>query len=153
MNGFAGLAITPAAHASGLGQGLLPGMAPSLVDGFAVGALLSAACVLLVLVSRRGMRPSRLAARDADWTKVAHVAVNPGHLGHAAAPASSDPLAESAEVVMYSSSRAQTRWPADAGNAPRQSGYRLADWDTTSRPRETRRSAGRHAAKSARVGL
>lgn len=153
MNGFAALAVTPAAHASGLGQGLLPGIAPSLVDGFAVGALLSGACVLMVLASRRGMRRSRQAVRDGDRTKVAHVAVNPGHLGHAAAPTNSDPLAESAEVVMHYPSRAETRRPADAGSGHYRSGYRLADWDATSRPRANRRNTGRHAAKSARAGL
>ena len=125
MNGFAALAVTPAAHASGIGQGLLPGIAPSLLDGFAVGALLSGACVLLVLASRRGVRRSRLASRDADWTQVAQAAVNPGYLDYLPAPVNSDPLSESAEVVM--------NYPA-------------------SRPRENRQSTGRHAAKSVSIG-
>ena len=64
MSGFAALAVKEAAVASGLGTSLLPAIAPSALDGFAVGTLLSALCVLLVMAPRRISRRSRRSARN-----------------------------------------------------------------------------------------
>jgi|SRR5271165_3142239 len=56
MNAIAALAAKEAAVVSGFGAGLL---APSAVDGFAVGTLLSGVCVLMVIGPRRRLRHAR----------------------------------------------------------------------------------------------
>ena len=63
MNGIAALAAKEVVAASGLGAGLLPGVAPSAVDGFAAGTLLSGVCFLLIVAPRHGLRRPRLSAR------------------------------------------------------------------------------------------
>jgi hypothetical protein len=65
MNTWAAIAAKPAAVATGLGAGLLPAVAPSAIDGFAVGTLLSGACFLLVSKPGRALRRPRLSAGQA----------------------------------------------------------------------------------------
>ena len=89
MNGLAALAVKEAAAASGHGSSLLPAIAPSALDGFAVGALVSALCVLLVMVPRHIARRSRYSALSAAPTPLT------------APVAASSPFAdESAEMVI-----------------------------------------------------
>lgn len=132
MSGFTVLAVKEVAVASGLSAGLLPGIAPSAIDGFAAGTLLSALCVLLVMAPRSGLRRRRARARAAARTIAAHNPMTPDLSRNAAArsarvvaAASSNPLAdESAEVVISQVER---------------------------RP-EAKRSSGRHAAPPVGVG-
>jgi hypothetical protein len=89
MNGLAALAVKEAAVASGHGSSFLPAIAPSALDGFAVGALVSALCVLLVMVPRHIARRSRYSALSAAPTPLT------------APVAASSPFAdESAEIVI-----------------------------------------------------
>jgi hypothetical protein len=77
MNGIAALAAKEAFVASGLGTTLLPGIAPSAVDGFAVGTLLSGICFLLVMAPRRHPRKNRLSARGGKRGGAASVSAVP----------------------------------------------------------------------------
>jgi hypothetical protein len=131
VSGFAVLAVKEVAVASGLSTSLLPGIAPSAIDGFAAGTLLSALCVLLVMAPRRGLRRRRARARAAARTVAAHNPMTPDLSRNAARPARfvpvarSNPLAdESAEVLI---SRVERR-------------------------PEAKRSSGRHAAPPVGVG-
>ncbi len=147
MNGLAALTIKEAAVASGHGAGLLPAIAPSALDGFAVGALLSALCVLLVMVPRHFSRRAPKA--------------------HPAAPAVTSPFAdESAEMVIGYPVRASsgqlpersfpppatTSSRTEVKSVGRRSKHRLTDAERLDRPErqdrlpEARRGAGRHAA-------
>jgi len=77
MNGFAALAVKEAAVASGLGTSLLP-IAPSAIDGFAVGTLLSGLCLLLVMAPRRiSRRRNRQASSNGVWANAPHPPVTP----------------------------------------------------------------------------
>lgn len=60
----AGVTGPKAVIAFGLGLSLIPKFAPSAIDGFLVGAVLSGACCLLFVVPRRILGRSRLPARD-----------------------------------------------------------------------------------------
>ncbi len=150
MSGLAALAVREAAVASGLGTTFLPGIAPSAVDGFAVGTLLSGLCYLLVMApgrrSRRRSRAARKAIRkDATQTPSSHDVS-----GYAAAPAyaavgvMTDPFAESAEVIVsYPVAEVGLELP-DVRNGG-SSRHRLADTEAGGWP-DVRRGAGRHAA-------
>jgi hypothetical protein len=104
MNGLAALAVN---QASGHGASLLPAIAPSALDGFAVGALLSALCVLLVMVTRRILPRTRQSARSSAPANMrlqpatpALAAALAGAPYSLAAPAAASPFAdESAETV------------------------------------------------------
>jgi len=137
VSGFTVLAVKEVAVASGLSTGLLPAIAPSAIDGFAAGTLLSALCVLLVMAPRHGLRRRRARARAAAraravaQVRAAHNPMTPDLSANAARQArlvpaaSSNPLAdESAEVVI---SRVERR-------------------------PEAKRSSGRHAAPPVGVG-
>lgn len=131
MSGFTVLAVKEVAVASGLSTGLLPGIPPSAIDGFAAGTLLSALCVLLVMAPRHGLRRRRARARAAARARAPHNPKTPDLSGNAprqarfVPAASSNPLAdESAEVVI---SRVERR-------------------------PEAKRSSGRHAAPPVGVG-
>ncbi len=92
MNGFAALAVKEAAVASGLGASLLP-IAPSAIDGFAVGTLLSGLCLLLVMAPRRiSRRRNRQATRNGVWANAPHPPVTPD-LSAAPSAASTFPAA------------------------------------------------------------
>jgi hypothetical protein len=172
MTGFAALAIKQAAAASGLGTGLLPAIAPSALDGFAVGTLLSGLCFLLVMAPRRAARRSKLSGRDGMWTNAPHNPMTPdlsayaatrGYaakapyvttssfvpaLAYAPAPALpaavSDPFAdESAEMVVTLLGHEQWARMPDLSNSAK---HRHAGPDAAEPRPESRRNSGRHAA-------
>ena len=143
MNGLAALAAKEAAIASGVGASLLPGIAPSAIDGFAVGTLLSGLCFLMVMTPKRGLRRGRLAARVGLFGSAA-----PAEPGYAHGVTLSDPFAdESAEVVVPLGSPLADEASLDAKAGAHRSKHRLADQDGDRRS-EARRLPGRHAAPS-----
>jgi hypothetical protein len=129
MNSFAALAVKEAAAASGHGTSLLPAIAPSALDGFAVGALLSALCVLLVMVPRHISRRTRQSARTRGKADMptrpatsAVAALSRAPTQEAASAGVTSPFAdESAEIVV--------RYPVrdDAGQLIERSFYSPAD--------------------------
>jgi hypothetical protein len=156
MNGFAALAAKEAIVASGVGASLLPGIAPSAVDGFAAGTLLSGLCFLMVIAPKHGLRRGRLSARSGMLASVASAPVMSEYTMSATL---SDPFAdESAEVVVPGSAPV----PDQASREPKAGAYRskhrLADPEAArdrrpeNRRPEIRRSAGRHAAPSSGIG-
>jgi hypothetical protein len=153
MNGIAALAAKEAAVA-GLGASLLPGVASSAVDGFAVGTLLSGMCFLLVIGPRRQLRRTRIARRSEVW---APSDTRPAHADYAAAPVSANPYAnpyadESAETLLPArpaKADEPTAEPASVGSPDYRSRHRLPGSEGDRR-QEQRRSPGRHAAPSAR---
>jgi hypothetical protein len=156
MSGLAALAVKEAAVASGLGATFLPGIAPSAVDGFAVGTLLSGLCYLLVMAPRRRSRRRSRTAKKAIQKNVAQTPSISDVSGYAAAPAyaavgvMTDPFAESAEVIVsYPVAEVSLELP-DVRNGG-SSSHRLADTEAGQRP-EVRRGAGRHAAPSSVSG-
>jgi hypothetical protein len=175
MSGLAALAVKEAAVASGLGTTFLPGVAPSAVDGFAVGTLLSGLCFLLVMAPRRRSHRKRRLARNAEQAVAPQNPVSPNLAGDVAAPAyvpapacapasayvaapacatagaACDPFAdESAEVVVSYPIQEVSLGLPDVNNAGH-SKHRLAGPEAERRP-EIRRGAGRHAAPPAGVG-
>ena len=78
MNGIAVMAAKEAAVVSGFGSGLL---APSAVDGFAVGTLLSGVCLLMAIGPRRRLTPGASGApgaRSAPYPVFARRSVGDG---------------------------------------------------------------------------
>lgn len=160
MSGFAVLAVKEVAVASGLGTSLLPTIAPSAIDGFAAGTLLSALCVLLVMAPRRGLRRRRARARIGARTRMRHNPMTPDLSGKSgarrarlAAVAISDPLAdESAEVVISLADRhewAQLHGGTSGGDP---TSHELPGSNVRERRPEARRGSGRHAARPVGVG-
>jgi len=160
VSGFAVLAAKEVAVASGLGTSVLPTIAPSVIDGFAAGTLLSALCVLLVMAPRRGLRRRRARARSGIRASMPRKAVTPDLSGNSAAGrarlaagAISDPLAdESAEVVISLADThewAQLSGRASSGNPTR---HELPGSDMPQRRPEAKRGSGRHAAPPVGVG-
>jgi hypothetical protein len=150
MNGIAALAAKEAAVASGFGANLLTGVAPSAVDGFAVGTMLSGICFLLVMAPRYGLRRSRLSSREGMWAHPAAASVT-------ALPTTtsfSDPFAdESAEIVVPSVPSGRDEGHAhDVKGGGYRSKHRMADSGSGERRPESRRSAPRHAAPSNSIG-
>lgn len=151
MNGLAALAAKEAVVATGLGTSLLPGVAPSAVDGFAVGTLLSGVCFLLVMVPRRGWRLRRQSAADTVLTEPEAAPGYDGYAGYATAASLSGVLSgESAEIVV-SPPPLRDEVPQEPKGGGYRSKHRLAD-PVGDRRTETRRAPGRHAAPSARSG-
>jgi hypothetical protein len=66
MSTWAAVAARDAALTSSTGTGLLHGVTPGAIDGFAIGALLTGVC-FLVLVAPRMLRRSQLRARHGMW--------------------------------------------------------------------------------------
>jgi len=62
MNTWAVLAAKEAAVASGLGAGIVPAVGAGSLDGFALGALMSGTCILMLTSPRRGRRRGLAAA-------------------------------------------------------------------------------------------
>jgi hypothetical protein len=151
MSGLAALAVKEAAVASGLGTTFLPGVAPSAVEGFAVGTLLSGLCFLLVIAPRRRFRRRSRSARKAMRASATQTLSShdlPGHVAasaYAATGVISDPFAdESAEVlVSYPVQEVSLELPDQSNGGS--SRHRLTGTEARQRP-EARRSAGRHAA-------
>jgi len=142
MNGLAALAAKEAALASGVS--LLPGIAPSAVDGFAVGTLLSGLCFLMVMAPKHGLRRGRMSAREGMLA-----GVGPVQPEYAMAVTLSDPFAdESAELIVPAGSCPADEIGPEQKPAGYRSKHRLTDPDSAERRQEARRSQGRHAAPS-----
>ena len=120
MNGIAALAAKEVVAASGLGAGLLPGVAPSAVDGFAAGTLLSGVCFLLIVAPRHGLRRPRLSARgrslpdpaeaiDIAETTACTPADGPGYAAPAAEGYASAPALGYAPAAGYAARPARLR--------------------------------------------
>ncbi len=167
MNAIAALAAKEAAVVSGLGAGLL---APSAVDGFAAGTLLSGICVLMVVGPGRRLRRARpgpeVVAARGGWGTTAYAAP----AGYPVA-AMSDPYAdESAEALVPPAATLPSALPmpspspaaspgrdeAGHGHDGKSGGYRskhrLSEPEAGDRRPESRRSAPRHAAPSHGIG-
>jgi hypothetical protein len=151
MNGIAALAVKEVAVASGFGSGLL---APSAVDGFAVGTLLSGVCLLMAIGPRRRRRRARQERTAPSRVGVSAIAASVPVRGDYSAATMSGPLAnEWANVVAPAemSSRDESGHAQDSKNNGYRSKHRLSDSDASRRP-ESRRSAPRHAARAHRIG-
>jgi hypothetical protein len=147
--------------ASGVGTSLLPTIAPSVLDGFAAGTLLSALCVLLVMAPRRGFRRRRARARSGARPTIAHKSIPPDLSGdpaamrraRLAAAATSDPLAdESAEVVISPAARHEWAQLSGHTSGSHESRHELPGSDVPMRRPEAKRGSGRHAAPPVGVG-
>ena len=156
MNGIAALAAKEAAVVSGVGAGLLT---PSAVDGFAVGTLLSAICVLIVLGPRRRMRRQRSASRRVAPPTAACTAARSGQSAIALSDLLADELAETvvlsamplpatAAVSSQSPGRDEAGTADDGKTSGQRSRHRMSEPATGYRRRESPRSAPRHAAPS-----
>ena len=143
MNGLAALAAKEAALASG--ASLLPGIAPSAVDGFAVGTLLSGLCFLMVMAPKRGLRRRKVSASEGML-----LGSDPVQPDYAMAVRLTDPFADEAAEVVVS---AGGQLGDDVGAEPKGTGHRRKHRQSDpegggDRRPEIRRSQGRHAAPS-----
>ena len=140
MNTWAVLAAKQAAIASGLGAGATPAFGAASLDGFAIGALISGACMLVITSPRRERRRTVTTAHD----------------GHALAgmrrtsARTSEALGDAARELLVPEYQPDQDAPAQpdrrqAGARDYQSRHRLAGPSPSPKP-ETRRSAARHAA-------
>jgi hypothetical protein len=66
MSAWAAIAAKDTAATTSLGNGILHGISPGALDGFAVGTMLTGLC-FLVIVAPRALRQTRLSARPAVW--------------------------------------------------------------------------------------
>jgi hypothetical protein len=149
MNGFAALAAKEAVVASGVGASLLPGIAPSAVDGFAVGTLLSGLCFLMVMAPKHGLRRGRLSARSGGWASTGTAGPDSDY---PMAPTLSDPFAdEASEVVVAAGDQLADELIPEPRPAGYRSRHRLAEQEAGDRRPVVRRSAGRHAAPSSGI--
>ncbi len=152
MNGIAAMAVKEAAVVSGFGSGLL---APSAVQGFAVGTLLSGVCLLMAIGPRRRLRRVRRgrvtqSSRDGALAMAAATSAS----SECSAAAMPGPLAdESAEIVAPAGTygRDEGAHAHDSKNNGHRSKHKLSDPHASRRP-EWRRSAPRHAARAPRIG-
>ncbi len=162
MNGLAALAVKEAAVASGLGASLLPGIAPSAVDGFAVGTLLSGVCFLLVMAPRRGLRRAR---SSSGAGQLANAAYSAPHTAGSVPVTVSDPFADEATEVVVPALPTAAGLPSlpghdEAASGPdgKGNGYRSKHRmsgtgnGTAERRPEAKRCPPRHAAPSVSLG-
>ncbi len=156
MTGWAALVAKDAAVASGLGSSVLGGIAPSAIDGFAVGTLLCGLCLVLVMAPRRLSRRRKRSTRQSVWTTGPHNPMTPDLSSYATAYARAattpiaDPFAdESAEIVVYLPAREENPPLRDPKNTGK---HRPAGPDLAEKRPELRRSPGRHAAPPVGVG-
>lgn len=165
MIGSAAVAAKETAVASALGVSLLPGVAPSAVDGFAAGTLLTGVCFLLIKEAPRRLRRHHQRAEERRRASAAPVgdlsasefrdlrasefgdlhAVEFGDLG---AGEFGDLYADEAAEMLVSAAgptRYQIPLPADEftgrPSSHRAHGHSAGTW----RP-DGRRAGGRHAA-------
>jgi hypothetical protein len=66
MSAWAAIAAKDTAVTTSLGNGILHGISPGTLDGFAVGTMLTGLC-FLVIVAPRSLSRSRLSARPSVW--------------------------------------------------------------------------------------
>ncbi len=155
MSGIAALAVKEVIVVSGYGSGLL---APSAVDGFAVGTLLSGACLLMAIGPRRRLRRVRQVRQGAKTSSsrdgVSANAAFPSARSDYPATTMSGPLAyESAKVIASAetSGRDEGAHAHDSKNRGYRSKHRVSDPNASRRP-ESRHSPPRHAARAHRIG-
>ena len=144
MNTWAVLAAKLAAVASGLGAGIIPVFGAGSVEGFAIGALMSGTCILVITSPRRNRRRNTAVAAGGRRLAAARGLDQPG--------AGDEP-----QIA------AQPQAPDDTGTAGRErqdrlepdgyrSRHRSSDQDASPRRAGTRRSTPRHAAPPASFG-
>jgi hypothetical protein len=98
MSTWAAIAAREAATAASAGTTALHAIAPSALDGFAVGALLTGVC-FLIIIAPRAFRRDRLSARQGMWSGSRwHSRVRPDYY---ATPAETGYYATSAESEFY----------------------------------------------------
>jgi hypothetical protein len=152
MNGIAALALKEAAVASGVGSGLL---APSAVDGFAVGTLLSGVCLLVALGPRHRRRRARQSpVTQSSRDRVPANAAATSAVSDCSAAVMSGPSAiESAEVGVLTAAgeRDEGVQALDSKSNGHRSKHRLSGPGASRRP-ESRGTAPRHAARTHRIG-
>ena len=165
MNGIAALAAKEALVASGLGPSVLPGVAPSALEGFAVGSLLSGVCFLMVMAPRRvrrarwsAKRRARLPGIDAQQRPEAPAQAGAdagaGADDYAAAPTDNPFADESAEILVPAgtAARLEMSQASQSHSGGHRGKPRLPDSDGSSRRPDARRGAPRHAARSPGIG-
>jgi hypothetical protein len=151
MYGIAALAVKEAA-----GSGLL---SPSTVDGFAVGTLLSALCLLMAMGPRRRLRRARRArvapsSRDSLSSRAAAIPARSDCLtATAPGPLTEVPVEVAAEAVAQAVTpgREEGAHATDGKDNARRSKHRLSGPDAARR-QELGRTAPRHAAPAHRIG-
>jgi hypothetical protein len=150
MNGIAALAVKEVAVVSGFGSGLL---APSAVDGFAVGTLLSGVCLLMAIGPRRRLRRVRQVGITPSSRDGVSANSASARSDYSAATISGSLANKSAKVSAPAdtSGRDEGAHANDSKNNGYRSRHRLSDPDASRRP-ESRRSAPRHAARAHRIG-
>jgi hypothetical protein len=162
MSGLAALAVHEVALTSGLRTSLPAGITPSVIDGFAAGALLSGLCFLFAMAPRRIVRRLRPAAKVAK-RGVPREPITLDLSGYASQPPpflpspNLDPLAdESAEVVISLLDREAIAQVSSlvSANDPSSGKSRqpTASSEVPQRRPEPKRTAGRHAAPPVGVG-
>lgn len=154
MSAFAVLAAKQAAVVTGFGEGLVPVIGTGPVDGFGIGALISGACITMIIMPVRARRRAARAADaavqpSADWTRyfIAAEKFEPER-GRQVPSADRGPDQAQGE----SRQDGQTAdWVKDGqGAGGYQSRHRLGEGSAIRQPRlEPRRSAPRHAAPPA----
>jgi hypothetical protein len=139
MHTWAVLAAKEAAIASGLGAGIVPAVGAGSLDGFALGALMSGTCILMLTSPRRGRRHGLAAAREQHHPVMAEA---PGDVaaGHQA------PVTAPAPPPDENGAEAEDREDLAGGYRSRHS---LADQGGGSKRSGTRRNPPRHAAPPA----
>jgi len=169
VNGIAALAAKEALVASGLGPSVLPGVAPSALEGFAVGSLLSGVCFLMVMAPRRvrrarwsAKRRARLPGIDAQQrpqapaqaSADAGAGAGTGADDYAAAPTDNPFADESAEILVPAgtAARLEMSQASQSHSGGHRGKPRLPDSDGSSRRPDARRGAPRHAARSPGIG-
>src|SRR5580698_1680973 len=101
MSTWAAIAAREAAITTSAGSTALHGIAPSALDGFAVGALLTGVC-FLIIIAPRAFRRDRLSARQGMWSgSLRHSRVRPDYYAAAAETYSPSPAATYAPAETY----------------------------------------------------
>jgi hypothetical protein len=143
MNTWAVLAAKEAVTVSGLGVGLVPVVGAGSVDGFAIGALISGTCILLLTSPRRGRRGMTAAVGGHALARTRR----------AVAMSTTTPADESGGTASPGQSPGETKPPAperpDGSARDYQSRHRLSDQSQDRKRPESHRSAPRHAAPPA----
>ncbi len=148
MSAWTAIAAKDAAVITSLGNGILHGISPGALDGFAVGTMLTGLC-FLVIVAQRSLRRSRLSARPGVWPSfIRRPRIQRDYYAEAADPGA-EPLLASSEDDIAAAAGEQDR---PEGGRGYRSKHRMTDHEPGERRGEGRRSAPKHAAPSSRFG-